>query len=141
LKVFLAIFAAVILGFALDACNRSEEPGTCPPLPGWLKPSHGIGHLRPYNRVSLTAEGNVIWNGRAIAKSSLLDLMIRRGELEPTPQIILEVSPKTKCALANGIRNTMSATPICREMRLCGEGHGWVANSDVGNPHQKKLDF
>jgi hypothetical protein len=131
----------VILGFALDACNRSEEPATCPALPGWLKPSDGIGHLRSYNRVSLTAEGNVIWNGSAIAKSSLPGLMIRSGELEPTPQIILQVSPKTKCALANGIRNTMSATPICREMRLCGEGYGWVANSDVGNPHQKKLDF
>jgi hypothetical protein len=35
----------------------------------------------------------------------------------------------------------MNDAPICQKMHLCGEGHGWVANSDVGNPHKEKLDF
>jgi hypothetical protein len=117
----------------LGSCNRAVESVGCDkPLAHWLKPSDGIGHLLPYNRVVVDSDGVIRWNGVPISNAMIAGLMEAAGEMEPAPQLILQVSPKANCEVVNFVRKTMDKAPICKNLKLCGEGRGWVLNGDRG---------
>jgi hypothetical protein len=126
LRVVLAIFPIVVLGIFVSSCERKTVSIKCEqPLRGWLKPSHGIGHMASYNAVVVGSDEVIRWNGIPVTESQLVDLMTESGKLEPTPLILLKVSPRAKCDVVYSVRKAMDATPVCSVQKLCGEGTGW----------------
>jgi hypothetical protein len=129
----LILYPLAIGGILVTSCHQNTALASCDtPLSNWLRPSDGIGHLLLHNRVTVAADDKIRWNDRVITKTELAHLTFESGKLDPVPQIILQVSPKAKCEAVNAVRRTMNEAPICQNLKLCGEGQGWVYNGDIG---------
>ena len=117
----------------IAACHQQQKLETCgDAMAGWLKPSDGIGHLRPHSVVIVDRPSGVEWNGARIDMAALATVMIQSSEMNPVPQIVLKIAPGADCDHVRTVRRIMAASPICSDLKFCGEGVGWKFNSEYG---------
>jgi hypothetical protein len=120
----------------VSSCERKTVSIKCEqPLRGWLKPSHGIGHMATYNTVVVGSDEVIRWNDVPVTESQLVDLMTESGKFEPTPLILLKASPLAKCDVVYSVRKAMDAAPVCNLQKLCGEGTGWRNKATSGGSY------
>lgn len=89
------ITLTLIVITTLPGCGRAPETysASCSkPLPNWGTEKNGIGHLVPVMSVFLGTDGTVLWHQAAITNGTLRSYMKEVSGLNPTPQIVLEVS-------------------------------------------------
>ena len=119
----LLIFAVPL---ALLGCSRSPETysaACATPPPNWGTEKNGIGHLLPVMSVLLATDGTVLWNRIAISEKKLQSYMNEASNLNPVPQIVLEVSPAAQCQKVHEVRSIMDQAPMCKEPHSrCSEG-------------------
>lgn len=105
------------------------------PLSHWRTEKHGIGHLMTFNVVRLDDAGDMTWNKDPISDAQLRALMQQAGELNPLPQVVLEVASKSPCDRVQRVREIMNAAPICQgEKPLCAEGQNPENWPETGGP-------
>lgn len=76
--------------------------------------------------VFIGSDGSVLWGKVAISDAKLREYMNEASGLNPTPQVILEVSPSALCARVTTVRTIMDAAPMCKGPHsLCSEGWNW----------------
>jgi biopolymer transport protein ExbD len=73
--------------------------------------------------VFLATDGTVIWGKEAISNDKLRSQMKEASNLNPVPQIVLEVSPATSCQRVREVRAIMDQAPMCKgRYSRCSEG-------------------
>jgi hypothetical protein len=125
--------SALILG----ANHHPQTYGAACPAPnrGWGTEKDGIGHLMGVIDVSMNADGLVFWNRAKVSDQELNDLMHRAGQLDPTPMVVLDVSPAAPCRRVERVRAIMGAAPICSSNGArCSEGRNVRHWRRVGGP-------
>ena len=136
-----AFAAAALASFWLTSCDNPNSESCAAPLPGWIKPSDGIGHLRFYIRIIVAKDGQIFYSGQRISLAKMKHYLDRVGTFEPEPQIILQFDSRTPCDTVKTIRRIMNETKICKTDRFCGEGRGWLANPDLGGKRGIPMGF
>ncbi len=113
----------------LSGCSetrRTYDLSCAQPPKRWGTQKEGIGHLRLLNIVKLDDSGHLTWNKLPISDDQLGKFMLQSGNLNPEPQLILEVTERSPCKRVETIRRIMIAAPICQgEYPLCSEGRNW----------------
>lgn len=121
----------LVLSISLGLSGCSETSGTydlscAQPPKYWGTQKDGIGHLRLVNSVKLDDLGHLTWNKVPMSDDQLSKFAIQSGNLNPEPQLILEVTGRSPCERVETIRRIMNAAPICQgEYPLCSEGRNW----------------
>lgn len=133
-------FIALVLffTFAVAGCERSPKTyaSSCSkPLSNWKTEKDGRAHLRATLPVMIGSDGAVIWGRNVVSGARLRALMHDAGNLNPAPQIVLDVSPSAPCEKVVLVRAIMDKAPMCKDpYRLCSEGWNWKEWPDVGGP-------
>jgi hypothetical protein len=133
---------ALSLTFALVTplvgCNKAPQTysAACStPLRNWTTERNGIGHLLPVMPVYVGSDGTVLWSKDAISDAQLRKYMVAASELNPVPQVVLEVSPSAQCDRVKAIRAIMDAAPMCKgPYSRCSEGWNWQEWPTTGGP-------
>jgi len=111
---------------AVTACSQPPETysaACATPLSHWGTESDGIGHLLPIFPVYVGSDGSVLWNKLALSNDQLRSYMVETSNLNPVPQMILQVSPSASCARVEEVRKIMDAAPMCKgPSSRCSEG-------------------
>src|SRR5690349_874135 len=98
-----SLFAAALL---LSGCSQAGKyPEQCGALlPGWKKPTDGYGVLTLVNKVHISRDGDLRWNGRKITKDELRSFAATLPEMNPIPFTTLEVELGTSCDEVGAVR-------------------------------------
>ncbi len=105
------------------------------PLSHWRTEKDGITHLLPFNVVRLDDAGDMTWNKYPISDAHLRTFMQKAGELNPQPQVVLDVASETPCDRVRRVREIMNAAPMCQEDNtLCSEGPNPEKWPETGGP-------
>jgi hypothetical protein len=132
------IMPILALGLTLSGCHRTPETysaACATPLNHWSTEKDGIGHLLEIMPVFIVTDGTALWNKTAISNAQLRAYMNQASDLNPVPQVILEVSPSASCQRVREVRAIMDAAPMCKGPHSrCSEG--WNPNQwpMVGGP-------
>lgn len=126
------------VGLAISGCDRAPDTysaACATPLRNWGTEKDGVGHLLPIMPVFLTTDGSVLWNKVAISNARLRSYMYKASDLNPVPQVILEVSPSASCQRVQEVRTIMDAAPMCKgPYSRCSEGWNPEEWPMVGGP-------
>lgn len=103
-------------------------------LPGWKKPSDGIGELAIDNTVKLNRYGRVTWNGEQLTENKLTEYLESATGLNPRPFTILVIENGASCDRVVRLRATVDQHASCNRdgLSACGEGpKPWARIGDV----------
>jgi len=113
----------------LAACNsapKTYSKDCSSPLSHWGSEKEGIGHLRIVNAVTIQSDGSLLWNRHKISDETLTDFMGKVGDMNPEPQIVLEIASLADCKRVKSVRKIMDTASICKgPYSLCSEGANW----------------
>lgn len=88
-----------------------------------------------FNVIRLDTGGAMTWNKKPISDAQLRTFMQQASELQPRPQVILDVAPKSPCDSVRRVRAIMNAAPICKEgFTVCSEGQNPEGWPELGGP-------
>jgi hypothetical protein len=134
LGAFIATTAILTLA-GCDKGRRTYSANCSIPLAHWGTEKDGTGHLMVVLPVLIGSDGSILWNSERISDAKLRSLMSKASELNPQPQIVLEVSPSAECKRVEEVRQIMDKAPICKgRYSLCSEGWNWKQWPEVGGP-------
>ena len=128
------VFPLLLLLGGCGQQNRTYDADCSTPAAGFGTPNEGIGHLRPYVSIQVSRHGALTWAGQPVTDTQLVSYARQAGELNPQPQLVLEVSFVAACHRVEQVRTIMLATPICGKFRLCSEGRNPKDWPIVGGP-------
>ena len=114
-----------ILFSILIGCGQSDKTydAFCAASPpGFRTPSEGLDHLRPYLSIQVNSGGLLTWAGTPITDDQLASYVHQAGNLNPQPQLVLEVASKAPCVRVERVREILLSSSICKGVRLCSEG-------------------
>ena len=126
------------LALAVAGCNKpphTYSAACSTPLDNWTTEKDGIGHLLPVMPVYVGSDGTVLWGKTAISDVQLHTYMLETSQLNPAPQVVLEVSPSAHCDRVASVRRIMDAAPMCTgPYSRCSEGWNWKQWPETGGP-------
>lgn len=118
-----------LAGFSTSGCDQSLETyaANCStPLKNWGREKDGIGHLRKVQPIYLAADGSTLWNTEVISDATLQRNIAELSDLNPEPQIVVEIAPAALCHRVETVRAILNASPLCKgPSSLCSEGWNW----------------
>jgi hypothetical protein len=118
----LAILAAGAAQAAQSASAR-EEASCRDVRAGWARRADGTPELVVINRIRVSRDGALTWNGAPVTRAILNQYLGFVRAMEPMPFTILIPDRDTDCAAIETIRDLMEAALPCRD-GACGEGRG-----------------
>jgi len=93
----------------------------------------GIAHLRVPLTISIDRDGTVRWSGHRISDATFKRFVAEAGELNPEPQLIVDVTNRPNCQRLQKVRRVLERAPICSK-HLCSEGSNWRRWQITGGP-------
>ena len=115
---------AVMFGLVLSACSNAKPTACTAPRGHWRRPVPSPGLHMIWNRVSLTHDGTVYWNGSRVSKAELIHLLRNSHHLNPEPDVLLEAEMGVPCETLEGIRDQMEESLGCHSGEgRCVEGY------------------
>ena len=115
---------ATALALGLGASQAAAQPCSGP-RPGW-ETSNADRFGIIVNRVAVSGQGTLLWNGAAISRQRLRQYLALIGEMEPRPFTLLQPAPDTDCAFIEAVRDAIEAALPCPDLG-CGE---WAADRE-----------
>lgn len=84
---------------------------------------HGGGVVDPvYNVINLDQAGSLNWNGNAISKKELVEILHQSDSLDSAPTIIIRIDDLTPCKSVEDFRRIMLGSATCQKPeKLCTE--------------------
>ena len=130
----------------MGGCSpESSYPHGCKaPIAGWRTPADGYSTLAIANKVTVTSNGGLKWNGRSINEQQLAQYSSIIPTLNPTPFTILEVEKGASCSAVMATRRTINRNAKCLASNgsACGEGADpWARIGDVIGPNGEMYKY
>ncbi len=143
-----ARFALIVFGFfGLSACSESNlvyQKHCKEPPANWLTESDlsrfssENGVVDPeINLMKLDRLGNLYWNGTAISRQALNGFLIQLDEMEPKPNLVLDIENETPCRHVLEVRRIMAKSATCQSpKKLCTENLSFIVTPPPKNDRE-----
>jgi hypothetical protein len=133
-----AVVSAALACLLTTGCNRAPNnyASSCSvPREHWGREKDGIGHLRTVQPIYVASDGSTLWNKVVISDVTLQHYMSVMSDMNPEPQVVLDIAPTAACNRVEAVRTIMDAAPMCkRPHSLCSEGWNWRQWPELGGP-------
>lgn len=134
-EIWRGLGAALLPFLLLAACDRDTAPAeapaetsrpvsetltgvaaNCPPPRGWVTDPEKQPRMieGPENRLALTRDDALLWNGAAIDSAQLGQYLEVTSQMEPTPILVFQPDPRASCeAMSRVVAATVAAGLDC----------------------------
>jgi hypothetical protein len=113
-----------LVSLLLAGCHHREPTACTPARANWSRPS--AGQFYPiHNKVTLKADGSVLWNGYRVTEASLDHLLGLAKKIPTIPAIDLQAEMGVSCRQLDRLRDYIEVKYECNKSNgnsLCFEG-------------------
>ena len=122
MKLWLSL-GSFAVGVALAGCSNPEQKACQAPREHWRKPHNFDGLMPMMNKVSLTRDGSIHWNGNRVSSSRFSKYLAISHSLNPEPIVFLQTEMRVSCQALEAVRDQMEQALECNKpYSSCAEG-------------------